>query len=288
MFISKKLSTPWFLKMGACFAALVMVITIHSCTSNAGYDWPVFLSSTWLSIQLLLTGIAWTMLLQTIAIIACWITIHWTREIRALLQILFQLVSSVPLFIFCLYLSSFGLGSNLCWAGLALALGDFMLAQVFPLLHRHLSLHFHAAYREALQSRGIFFPIPNAVFSWQHWRVFGKYYVIPYLRELLYIIESKISLFFSAIIVIEKALFYGSNIEGANRGLGSLFFDCILEWSEGKNRAWIVLQLTLWSWLLVAVFQMICQFLRYLLQHQAIQTIRFSETCTNATNALSE
>ena len=160
---------------------------------------------------------------------------RFQKEKLRILEILIQFFSGIPLFIACLYLTTHDIKANIWYAGLILSVCDFLLAEIFPLLYYKLKRIFTPAYTEAMQARGYFFPLFSVPNSWQHWKKFLQYYVLVYLREWTQIIILKIPLFFSAMIVVEKALFYGVDMQGANRGLGSLFFDCILEWSEGKS-----------------------------------------------------
>ncbi len=231
---------------------IIVAMSIYVPSENwLGYDTSISFSATWLSLKLLAIALLWTIILHSFAISLCFISIRWKEEIGESLEIFFQIISCIPLFILCLLLQHWGKASSLIWAGLALASGDFLLAAIFPMLRWNLLRYFNNSYREALRGRGIVFPIPELSFSKEHWRLFFRYYVLPYWAEFFRTLQNKIPLFFSALIIIEKALFYGTNIVGANRGLGSLFFDCILEWSEGKPRLIILFRLSFWCLFLV-------------------------------------
>ena len=238
--------------------AVLPLLGIEIGGSQAGYTWKVVCQSTWLSLQLLAMGVVFTLAINSSAIALCALSQRWSEEISQALELFFQLISCIPLFVACLYLWRLGVRADLLWGGLILAIGDFLLAELFPLLKLKMDKLFHAAYREALRARGIYFPIPGKLWSWCHWRRFVRYYLVPFWWEIWPAIAAKIPLFFSAIIVIEKALFYGSNITGANRGLGSLFFDCISEWSAGKARLAVLIRLTLWCLFVVASLQAGC------------------------------
>ena len=101
----------------------------------AGYSWPVIIDCTYLSLKLLGIGILFTLIINTLAISFCSLTIKWYEEITQTLEVFFQIISCVPLFVACLYLRKLGISADLVWGGLVLAVGDFLLAELFPLLN---------------------------------------------------------------------------------------------------------------------------------------------------------
>lgn len=247
-----------------CFLIVsCILVDVIFPSSDIGYTWDTIISASILSLHLLAIALLWSFIIHAITISCCFF--RWKTEMHQAIELVLQLISGVPLFIACLYLSKWQIKANIWWGGLVLAVGDFLLAEIFPILYRKMKRIFTPAYIEALQGRGFFCPLYANIFSWQRWKMFFYYYILVYLREWTQIIRIKIPLFFSAMIVVEKALFYGTDIDGANRGLGSLFFDCILELSEGKNRTIPLLKLGLYSLSLLIAVSILLQIIFYLL-----------------------
>lgn len=131
----------------------------------AGYSWSVLLQSTVLSMKLLGFGIFFSLVINSLSLALAFLSIRWKKEITHSLEMLFQIVSSIPIFLACLYLRKWGIHANILWGGFIIAAGDFLLAEFFPLLNTRINTIFHPTYRESLRGKGIFFPFPGHFFQ---------------------------------------------------------------------------------------------------------------------------